>query len=95
MTVEKLQQAQKLLKEINHLKNGLKDLDEWIDSANKARKDNLDDDGNYRLSLCEHSDGSGRRVELYRYKGNNELLRAIRVILERQKAENEKEFEEL
>lgn len=50
-------------------------------------------DGPYNLSISEHNDGSGKRIELARYYGNRDLLKVIKTELLRQVEFLRKEIE--
>jgi len=83
MTEDQLKRGQELTTLISTTKegiNGLKELlkkHETVDNNRKFYADKV-----YNLSISEHSDGSGRKANLSRYLGNEEILTIIITQLE-------------
>jgi hypothetical protein len=97
MKLDNLSKAVELKTLLDTTKRALKDLNEKILTlpTGKSTPDHAYVDGPYYLSLSQHADGSGGKVELNRYYGNRSLLQVIKVELERQIAFFEKEVEYL
>lgn len=96
MTKGKLEKAGDLYELIVTTKRELKKLNHWINlSGVKNIGGHYDNDYNYNLTICEHSDGSGSSINLNRYFGNTALLNMIANRLERQLHLFETEFANL
>jgi len=75
MFIDQLKEGQELQKLIEITNKGIKNL-EGLKNKRKITLENLRD-GQYSLTICEESDGSGISADLSRYIGNADLLDLI------------------
>ena len=73
-------------------KEALANLLTMRDSIRDKKEECHYDDGLYSLTICEHSDGSGKSADLSRYQGNAELLNAMINEVDRQLNSYQKEL---
>ena len=95
MTEQQLKTGKAILDLIKVTEKALEDLDKWmVKSADKIScgGEDYEQDFNYNLCISEHNDGSGPRLNLYRYVGNTALLGVIKEELERQLAKYKTDF---
>ena len=96
MDIGKLNYATELQKLIVQTGDALNVVRSWVDSPKEFVGSVFSERaGHYSLCICEHKDGSGMRVDLARYTGNTEVLKAVERVLEEQLERYKKEFEEL
>ena len=94
MTQEQLEKANELRNIIERTESQLKELHHLRDKRNPKDKVHFND-GQYSLTICANSDGSGCKAVLNRYLGNAELLDAIIEIVEKQLIRFNEMFEQL
>lgn len=75
MTNEQLKRGQELNQLIKTTKEAISNLKEI--KPNKAYGGIYYADGIYNFTVCEHRDGSGKKADLSRYYGNENLLKVI------------------
>lgn len=83
MTEEQLKRGLELTTLISTTKEGIDNLKALLDrhkTVNDDRKFYVDKI--YSLSISEHSDGSGRKANLFRYLGNEEIVTLVIAQLE-------------
>jgi len=83
MTTDTIKEANELIELIQITKSGLSEL-KLLKLKNRIKDNKIHDDGQFWLSISEHSDGSGNNAKLNRYHGNQELLDIIISTLENQ-----------
>ena len=94
MTPKDLIKANLLADIIKSTENGLEELCKIKFSVKPDdHKDNILDDGQYKLVIGQYDDRSGYCANLARYAGNAELLEVIIATLEAQLEKFKKEFE--
>lgn len=75
MNIKQLEESQELLKLINITEKAIEELRKF--TPKNRDKESIYDDKSYWLSISEHTDGSGIKASLYRYYGNERLLKVI------------------
>lgn len=97
MTPEKLTKANELIQLIEETEYALEKMEEFVKhlSSNKVSGAAYYFDRAYTLNISENFDGSGPGTYIRRYLGNEEIVFAVRDILERQLGEFKTEFSDL
>jgi len=93
MNIKQLNKGNELLALIKITEKALEDVKKFIPQNRNNQKEY--DDKLYNLYISECRDGSGVKIDLARYYGNEKLIEVIREELERQLMEYSEEFSKL
>jgi len=93
MNIKQLEKGNELFALVKITEKALEDINRFTPQNRSMQKEY--DDKSYNLYISENSDGSGKKIDLARYYGNERLVKVIKEELERQLEEFSEEFSSL